>query len=185
MEVVHVVEPPEASPSEASQRAEPAPEEPKAARRPWADVATGLPWLGAGAAGVLLLLWAGQAVHTWMEQAIAQGQAALETATSDAGTSAVGDTSLTAPLAPTHAPTSREAVALDEPPKLLPGQRQVDAKGQCPEPDQIAINGGCWVDVGMSAKACERNGFVYLKGKCYAPSFAPPRKPTSEPREPR
>ncbi|MDY7230288.1 serine/threonine protein kinase [Hyalangium rubrum] len=152
---------------------------PARARRPR------LPWFAVAAAGVLLLLWAGHIVHAWVEKVSAQAQAALETDAPDAGTSAVGDTSLTAPLASAHVPASREAVALDESPKLFPGQRKPDAKGQCPDQEQVAINGGCWVNVAMGADACERNGYVYLQGKCYAPSFAPPRKPTSEPGEPR
>jgi hypothetical protein len=49
---------------------------------------------------------------------------------------------------------------------------------------QVAFNEGCWVEIpSMSAEKCTENGYVLLKGKCYAPALEPFRKPlpTSSP----
>jgi hypothetical protein len=50
----------------------------------------------------------------------------------------------------------------------------------------MAINGGCWVEqASMITEACRENGYVLLRGRCYAPALAPPKKslPTSSPSE--
>ncbi len=64
-------------------------------------------------------------------------------------------------------------------PELRPGQARPDEKGRCPGRLQVAINGGCWVDVSSSvdAQACAEIGYALFKGRCYSPALAPPQKP--------
>ncbi|HLM43110.1 MAG TPA: hypothetical protein VK458_04540, partial [Myxococcaceae bacterium] len=58
----------------------------------------------------------------------------------------------------------------------LPGQRLPP----CPRGEE-AIRGGCWL-VNASAKPPCAAGYYEWSGRCYMPSLAPPRQPTSEPR---
>jgi serine/threonine protein kinase len=57
--------------------------------------------------------------------------------------------------------------------------RMPNAKGRCPGPKQIPLNGGCWVEVVPSkdAEECEKNGLVFIKERCYAPAMGSRRKP--------
>ncbi len=146
--------------------------------KPWCALAV------AGAAAVLL--WALQPGPGHTPSSTQQTSGSRVPA---AGTSAVGDTSPTAPLASAH-PSSEAAPVAQEPlPELRPGQARPDKKGRCPGRLQVPINGGCWVDVSsvMDAQACAENGHVPFRGRCYSPALAPPQKPppTSSPTEAR
>lgn len=62
----------------------------------------------------------------------------------DGGTVAVGDSVLTSPGASARPlPSALSAIALDMPPKPLPGQTRPDANGRRPRRGQIPIRGGC------------------------------------------
>jgi hypothetical protein len=95
-------------------------------------------------------------------------------------TVAVGDSALMAPVAPLRAPLAWPAIAVDMPPRPLPGQARPDANGRCLTRAQVAINGACWRELKVSAKDCDEESYVY-KGACYSPVFPPPRPATSGP----
>ncbi|MFP2905786.1 serine/threonine protein kinase [Pyxidicoccus sp. 3LFB2] len=97
----------------------------------------------------------------------------------DGGSVAVGDSALTAPVSPERAPSMLGAIAVDLPPKPLPGQSRPDAYGRCPRRGQVPINGGCWRKVEITdMKDCDEDAYMY-RGACYAPMFSPPRPATS------
>jgi serine/threonine-protein kinase len=96
------------------------------------------------------------------------------------GTVAVGDSALTAPMAPFRAPFAWSAIAVELPPKPLPEQLRPDATGRCPHRSEVAINGGCWKKLAVDLKDCEEVDYVY-KGGCYIPAFPPPRPGMSNP----
>ncbi|MFP2906022.1 serine/threonine-protein kinase [Pyxidicoccus sp. 3LFB2] len=100
----------------------------------------------------------------------------------DAGTVAVGDAALTAPVPLARAPSALSVIAVDQPPKPLPGQTRPDATGRCPSRMMLPINGGCWTKQAVSPKDCDANFNYYVyKGVCYGPVFPPPRPSTSGP----
>jgi serine/threonine protein kinase len=139
------------------------------------------PWLALVAAGsCAVLLWYAKPVL------VPPGS---NSQTPDAGTAAVGDISPTGPQASTAAITEKKPLAQEPPPEPRPGQLRPDKKGQCPGRQQVAINGGCWLDVSprVGAQACAESGHVFFQGKCFVPALEPPRKPqpTSSPPEAR
>ncbi|MCY1017725.1 serine/threonine protein kinase [Pyxidicoccus sp. MSG2] len=102
----------------------------------------------------------------------------------DAGTVAVGDTALTAPVSLARAPAVWPTISVDVPPRPLSGQLRPDATGRCPIRGQVPINGGCWLKLEIDVKDCDENYNYYVfKGACYGPAFAKPRPPTSAPSE--
>ncbi|SET54228.1 serine/threonine protein kinase [Stigmatella erecta] len=128
----------------------------------------------------LLLLWLGQTVSQRANVSLLRRLAPADAGARDAGSVAVGDTSLTAPSASHLAPSS-EVIALDLPPTPLPGQSVPDTNGRCLRRGQVAINGGCWIKFALDDEACAENAdttYVH-KGRCYAPAFPPRRQPTS------
>lgn len=150
------------------------------------ETLTWLPWLASAAVGLIVLVWAWRAVDERAERVFARVQAVPGLNMPDAGTSAVGDKAMKLPPDSEQPPADQDAVAEDTPPELFPRQAIPDEKGRCPFPGQVAINGGCWVEHPMSADACEKNGYVIQRNKCYAPSFAlKRRRPTSSPTESR
>jgi serine/threonine-protein kinase len=137
---------------------------------------------GAAVAGFAVLLWNVAPVRGTHQQRAADLQQ------SDAGTSAVGDTSPTQPRVPTPPSQEKKPVAQEPLPEPLPGQIKPDKSGRCPGRKQVLINGGCWFEMPqLSAEECVENNGVLVKSKCYAPVFAPPKKaqPTSSPPEER
>ncbi len=144
--------------------------------RPLVQTWTWKPWLALAVAGVC-------AVFLWNAQPASTQQASSAQAP-DKGTTAVGDTSPTRPLAPAPHPKDKKPLAQESPPKLRPGQIRPDEKGRCPGRKQVPINGGCWLELPqMGGEECTENSFVPFKGKCYAPALPPPKEPqpTSEP----
>jgi hypothetical protein len=135
------------------------------------------PWLALAAAGVAaLLLWS---LRPLFGHAPASTQQASGAQVPEAGSAAVGDTLPTAPVA-SAAPASEPAPMAQEPlPELRPGQARPDEKGRCPGRLQVAINGGCWLDVSsaVDAQGCTESGYVLFKGRCYSPALALPQKP--------
>ncbi|HYI00135.1 hypothetical protein [Hyalangium sp.] len=71
--------------------------------------------------------------------------------------------------------------AEDTLPEPLPGQVRPDAKGRCPHPRQVPLNGGCWVKVKVPREECEALKGSMLQGTCYAPGPLQERQPTSHP----
>jgi serine/threonine protein kinase len=146
--------------------------------RPLSPVRAWRPWLALGAAGVCaVLLWSVLPMSKRTQQASGSQVPA-------AGTAAVGETSSTAPQASTHPSPKQAPPAQQPPPEPHSQQARPDKKGRCPGRKQVVINGGCWVEFpSMSAEECAENGYVLLKGKCYASALAPPQKPvpTSSP----
>jgi len=136
------------------------------------------PWLALAAAGVCaVLLWNSKWVP-WASNAPAP----------DADTVAVGDASPTEPQAASPSPKESRPFAQQPLPEPRPWQARLDEKGRCPGPEQVPINGGCWVEMlPRSAKECAESGYVPFKGKCYLPAPAPSKKPvpTSDPGEAR
>ncbi|MBN1209497.1 MAG: serine/threonine protein kinase, partial [Myxococcaceae bacterium] len=153
-------------------------EPPRARVRPWARA---MKWGPAGALamlGALLLLWNRGAVQTPPEGAPTKVRVASEVEAPDAGTSAVGDEAPSASPASVHVPSEHQALTQDTPPKPFPGQSRPDEQGQCASREQVPINGVCWVELRMKdARSCEQDGYVVLKGRCFAPAFPPRRKP--------
>jgi serine/threonine protein kinase len=136
------------------------------------------PWLALAAAGLAaVLLWPSQAVH-----------APPEHVSASSCTSSMGDSPPPAPQASARPPSERKPVAQSPLPEPRPGQLRPDAKGRCLVRKQVALNGGCWVEVSsMTAEECAGSGYAYSQGKCYAPALALPQKtvPTSNPPEAR
>jgi len=159
--------------------------------RPTAKERTWRPWLALAAAAVL-------AVVPWIkpgpmpvspEHVAANPPGEGEAQAPDAGTAAVGDRASAEPRAPTAPPTDEKPLAQEPLPEPRPEQLRPDKRGQCPGRKQVPINGGCWSDVSasMDAQSCAENGYVLVKGKCFGPALATPKKPqpTSNPPEER
>ena len=150
------------------------------------------PWLAlAASAAVALMLWRLPGPRSVLPEhrAVsppAQAQAQLP----DAGTATVGG-STPSPTPPASPPPSKQSVSQNPP--FVPGPEQArrarpDAKGQCPRPKQMALNGFCWVELApMTTEECTAGGYMFLKGKCYGPALELPQKtvPTSSPGNPR
>lgn len=154
---------------------------------PWSHAPEWRPWPALIIAGMVLLVWAWSTVRVHPEEAAAGQQIAAGAERPNVGTSDLGDSAPTVPLASVHVPPAPESIAQDTLPKPSTDQLRPDAKGQCPEQEQVPLNGGCWMELRTTdAKACERSGYVFFKARCYAPALAPRRKPqpTSEPMEP-
>jgi serine/threonine-protein kinase len=143
---------------------------------------SGRPWLTAASLGGALALGAAWILSAPTGEQAARTQSSAPEETEDGGTVAVGDAVLTAPVPATRTPSAWFPIAVDLPPKPLPGQRRPDANGRCPIEPQVVINGGCWIKLPVKPKDCQEVGYTY-KGECYVPSFPPARPPTSSPAE--
>jgi eukaryotic-like serine/threonine-protein kinase len=129
--------------------------------------------------GALLVLWTLLAVHAPLPSASARKQIASNPASPREGGAAMVGESASEATQPWGREFSKpEALSQDTPPTPLPGQLTPDAKGRCPGRTQIPINGGCWVEQRTKdAEACEENGYVFFKARCYAPALNSRRKP--------
>ncbi|WP_370643898.1 serine/threonine-protein kinase [Myxococcus sp. RHSTA-1-4] len=137
-------------------------------------------WLTAASVGGALALGAGWMLSTHPGGEAETMQASAPEESRDGGTVAVGDSVLTAPVPLSRAPSAWSTIAVDLPPRPLPGQRRPDANGRCPRKPQVPINGGCWIKLTVELKDCGEDTYVY-KGACYTPAFPPARPPTSSP----
>jgi len=129
--------------------------------------------------GALLVLWALQAVHAPPHSASATAQVASPPGQPEGGAASLGEKGQEATPPPAQDSTQPKTISQDPPPEPFPGQLTPDAKGRCPGPKQIPLNGGCWVEVVPSkdAEECEKNGLVFIKERCYAPAMGSRRKP--------
>ncbi|WP_164000718.1 serine/threonine-protein kinase [Pyxidicoccus caerfyrddinensis] len=133
-------------------------------------------WSIAAGVGAPLMLGVAWLLSTWPGDAPVSAQVDEK----DGGTVAVGDSALTAPLPSNAAPSVWSTIAVDVPPKPLPGQQRPDATGRCPRRGQVSLNGGCWLRLDLAQKDCDENGYTY-DGRCYLPVFPPARPATSSP----
>jgi hypothetical protein len=147
----------------------------------------GLSWragLVLAGVGVFLAFGIGLAVSVLSQEAAWKERVAWGSERAAEGPAGLGGSVSEAPLASVQEPSEQEAIGQELPPKPRPGQIRPDARGQCPGRKQVPINGGCWVELsGPDAEECEQNGYVLIKGQCYAPALETRRKPppTSEP----
>ncbi len=160
-------------------------ERPEAVERPRARKR----WLALAAAGACAVgLWNWQRMPRPPVHRAASTRQTSDAQAPEEGTAALGDSS--APKSQdTPAPaTAKRPMAQSIPPEPRREQARPDKKGRCPGPEQVLINGGCWLEFpSMSAERCTANGNVLFKGKCYVPAFGPAQKtpPTSSPAEAR
>jgi serine/threonine-protein kinase len=141
----------------------------------------GWPWFAAAGLGGALALCVGGLLSGSRSEEPATSHLAEQDETKDAGTVAVGDSALTAPVAPEKAPSVWSSIAVDLPPKPFSGQRRPDGNGRCPGKVQVAINGGCWTKLPVDLKDCDDWGGVEYRGACYLPALTRQRPATSGP----
>ncbi|MFL5343182.1 MAG: serine/threonine protein kinase [Hyalangium sp.] len=105
------------------------------------------------------------------------------------GTTGLGEvatsTSTQAP-ASLHEP---QGLAEETPPEPLPDQLRPDSQGRCPHKKEVALNGGCWVEMSLDRETCEAlklGGSMgsMFKNKCYMPVLPHGRQPSSSPTTP-
>jgi len=142
----------------------------------------GLSWLAAAGLASALGVAAVYTLKMRGEEEAARAQAAAGMEKPDAGTVGVGDAVLTAPVATPQAPSTWSGIGLDLPARPFPGQTRPDANGYCPDRMQVAINGGCWLELRMKDGRCPKQGYIY-KGGCYEPAAPLQRPNTSAPAE--
>ncbi len=149
--------------------------------------ARGLSWrtgLVLAGVGVFLALGIGLGVSELSQEAAWKERVAWGPERAAEGPADLGGSVSEAPVASVQEPSEQEAIGQEPPPEPRPGQIQPDARGQCPGRKQVSINGGCWVELpGPASEECEQNGYVLIKGRCYAPALETRRKPppTSDP----
>ncbi|HYH99992.1 serine/threonine protein kinase [Hyalangium sp.] len=97
----------------------------------------------------------------------------------EGGEAGLGDDSTRASVAASPSPSEPGVHGQDTLPEPSPGQARPDAKGRCPHPRQIPLNGGCWVK--LQREECEAIKGTLLHGTCYVPGALHERQPTSHP----
>ncbi|QSQ28155.1 serine/threonine protein kinase [Pyxidicoccus parkwayensis] len=142
-----------------------------------------LPWLAAAGLGGALALSAAGLLSVSRSEEPATPQLAEQEESKDGGTVAVGDSALTARVEPERAPSEWSPIAVELPPKPLPGQQRSDSSGRCPGKLQVAINGGCWRKLPVDLKDCDAADSFEYRGACYLPVLARERPATSGPAE--
>jgi serine/threonine protein kinase len=137
------------------------------------------------AAGLLVLgAWAGWvAREKTPDQPTAVRQEADKSRLENVGPTGLGEEAEAQAEEASPTPAKPGVQAEDTLPEPLPGQKQPDAKGRCPHPKHVPLNGGCWVITPFTREKCaefDGNGHMY-KGVCYVPVLSPGRPPTSHP----
>jgi len=128
------------------------------------------PWLAVAAVGVCAVwLWCSQWVPRLPGFSNAQAPAA--------GSVAVGDSSPVEPEVATPPSEESKPIAQEPIPEPRPEQARPNKKGRCPGRKQVSMNGGCWEQIPRSIEECAESGYVHIKGECYLPAPAPPKKP--------
>jgi eukaryotic-like serine/threonine-protein kinase len=134
--------------------------------------------------GVCLALGLGLRVYVRGQGVALRERLAVGPGRHDEGPVGLGGSVSEAKVAPMQEPSEQEAIGQEPLPELRPGQLRPDARGQCPGRTQVAINGGCWLEVLTSgAEECEQSGYVLIKSRCYAPALETRRRkppPTSD-----
>ncbi|MFL5343144.1 MAG: serine/threonine protein kinase [Hyalangium sp.] len=162
-----------ARPPEETAVAAPGPRVSTRRRRPWLLLAAVTVAVGAWWVGTRRTVDTPHLGHT---EAAPAGQSKAEaTGLGEAATS-------TAAAASLHEP---EGLAQDTLPEPLPEQVRPDSKGRCPHKKQVALNGGCWVEMPLDRDTCEAalSGHMF-KNKCYMPAPLHGRQPNSGPTTP-
>jgi serine/threonine protein kinase len=144
------------------------------------------PWLAAGASTVtslvllLVLLSSRQALEAFDDEPLplAQGQEQQDAGVAEEQPTGLADAGVEESLASAVVTSSAEAnpdwISRELPKKPLPGQR----KPPCTPRKERAINGACWVPIGVMEAPCG-DDFEW-EGRCYMISYATPRQPTSD-----
>ena len=151
--------------------------------RPHVHTRSGRPLRALAAAALVLALWAWwvtPGTHP-LENSFGACQEAADDEKADTGPVGLGEAVVSASTMNAPEPSGRDSLAEDTLPEPLPGQTRPDAKGRCPHKRQVALNGGCWVE--LEREKCEAlnlNGYMY-KSTCYVPVLPPGRSPTSQP----
>jgi hypothetical protein len=140
------------------------------------------PWRALVATGVAMAVWAWCVAlsHPVQEPSVAPVVAAGP-GQLDAGPTGLGEALAASAAEFSPEPRALEVMAQDTPPEPQPGQARPDAKGRCPRKRQVALNGGCWVEIPFKREECEDNGGYVFKKMCYLPFYLPGRPPTSNP----
>ncbi|WP_224362350.1 serine/threonine-protein kinase [Hyalangium versicolor] len=164
------------------------PEEPAAsASVTFASARSWQPWLVLAATVLTMAMgaWWIEANQTEETPPLAQAER-VASDRSDAGTAGLGDAAAsTSPSDSARFPAPK-GMAEETLPAPLPEQTRPDSKGRCPNKKQVAINGGCWVEMSLDREICEAvtlSGYVgrMFKNKCYMPVLKPGRQPNSSP----
>ncbi|MDC0711204.1 serine/threonine-protein kinase [Stigmatella sp. ncwal1] len=137
----------------------------------------------AAATALMLSAWAGWAVRDGiLAMPSATRPEAADSEREEASTVGLGDTASRAPTSSAPDASVPEVMAEDSLPEPREGQATPDAKGRCPRKGQLALNGGCWVRLGLEREDCEGSGYVFTS-QCYGPVLSNPRhrQPTSDP----
>ncbi|MBZ4420562.1 serine/threonine-protein kinase [Myxococcus sp. RHSTA-1-4] len=137
-------------------------------------------WLTAASLAGALALGAGWMLRAHPGEEPEQVHASVAEDAKDGGAVAAGDSALSAQVPLTSVPFAWSTIAVDLPPRPLPGQRRPGANGRCPRKLQVPINGGCWVKLPLDLRDCGEDYYVY-KGECYMPAISPERPSTSSP----
>jgi hypothetical protein len=143
------------------------------------------PWLAAGASTVtslallLVLLSSRQEFDEFEDEPLplAQGQEQQDAGVAEEQATGLADAgveeSLASAVVTSSAKANPEWISRELPKNPLPGQR----KPPCTPRKERAINGACWVHLGMDAPCGDE---FEWEGRCYMISYATPRQPTSD-----
>ncbi|HYI00136.1 serine/threonine-protein kinase, partial [Hyalangium sp.] len=102
----------------------------------------------------------------------------------ESGETGLGDDAASAAMAASPTPSMPGVQGQNTLPEPLPDQARPDAKGRCPHPWQVSLNGGCWVKLKVpreEREKCEAIKGSWLQGTCYVPGPLQERHPTSHP----
>jgi len=120
------------------------------------------------------VLWALQAVHAPPHSE----HVASPPGQPEGSAANLGEKAQEATPPPAQDASQPKTISQEPPPEPFPGQLTPNAKGRCPDPKQIPLNGGCWGEASTKdAEECEKNGWVFIKERCYAPVMGSRRKP--------
>lgn len=143
-----------------------------------------LPRFSLAAAALALAVWAWWIApsSTGCEHPAAQ-TAAVSAEQRDAGTSGLGEAAAVVSLESSPKNAAQAMVPEEKLPEPLPDQTHPTTKGRCPHKQQVALNGGCWVETPLESDKCEALNGQIFRGTCYVPVFLPghSRPPTSCP----
>ncbi len=133
------------------------------------------PWLAVAAMVLVLTAWVWWLVSDEpVEEPVASRAAAPEADQRDAGTAGLGEAAATTTMEESPGFLEQEVMAEDTLPEPLPGQVVPDAKGRCPNKQQVAVNGGCWVLERRESEACDALSGQEYQGTCYIPVIERP-----------
>ncbi len=153
---------------------------PPAPRR-WRGAWQYLRWVAA--ATVVLAALAGVRSVLLHEEPSREAMVRVANAGTDEGTQNVGEEAMDSQARATQQASDSAGITAEMPKKPLEGQQ----RPPCDARIEVELHGGCWMGIinpedGAHRKVpCGEKAFAH-DGKCYMPSYARPRPPTSEPR---